>query len=493
MALTTRRKFVQQTAFAAAFSGIPIRAFAGTRRMFEAREQNVAPVDAAAVRKLASKITGHVITPEAPDYESSRLVGNRAFDRHPALIVRCANASDVPLALDFGRSHSLPVAVRGGAHSAAGFGVCDGGVVIDLSGMKRVEVDSDKRVARAEAGSLVRDVDEATLRFGLATTLGACPTVGIAGLTLGGGMGTLMAKYGAACDNLLSAQVVTVDGKQVEASPNSNTDLFWAIRGGGGNFGVAAALEYRLHQVNEVLAGALTYPAVRLSELLQTYAKISAAAPDEMAMISQVLSSEQGARFRILVSYYGQPSAGNDLLRPLRSPIKPQDDTVKVMPYLEAQSAGFPPSLKPSAYFVMNVFLPELSEGAIAAMTTASKNAPLRFRVMMGQLHGAVTRVLSRDMAFSLREPGYEVEISSNWSAPEERATSVQWVNALRGELQPFSHGLYVNALSDTSADLIKTGYGSNYARLVEIKKKYDPTNVLRLNPNIKPDRPSNN
>jgi hypothetical protein len=141
----------------------------------------------------------------------------------------------------------------------------------------------------------------------------------------------------------------------------------------------------------------------------------------------------------------------------------------------------------------MNVFLPELSEGAIAAMTTASKNAPLRFRVMMGQLHGAVTRVLSRDMAFSLREPGYEVEISSNWSAPEERATSVQWVNALRGELQPFSHGLYVNALSDTSADLIKTGYGSNYARLVEIKKKYDPTNVLRLNPNIKPDRPSNN
>jgi FAD/FMN-containing dehydrogenase len=193
--------------------------------------------------------------------------------------------------------------VRGGAHSAAGFGVCDGGVVIDLSGMKRVEVDHDERVARAEASSLVRDVDEATQRFGLATTLGACPTVGIAGLTLGGGMGTLMAKYGAACDNLLSAQVVTVDGKQVEASPNSNADLFWAIRGGGGNFGVATALEYRLHQVNEVLAGALTYPAGQLSGLLQIYAKVSAAAPDEMAMISQVLPSEQGARFRILVSY----------------------------------------------------------------------------------------------------------------------------------------------------------------------------------------------
>jgi hypothetical protein len=227
--------------------------------------------------------------------------------------------------------------------------------------------------------------------------------------------------------------------------------------------------------------------------LLKTYAKVSAAAPDEMAMISQVFPSEQGVRFRVLVSYYGQPSVGNDLLRPLRSLIKPQDDTVKVMPYLEAQSAGFPPSLKPSAYFVMNVLLPELSEGAIAAMTTATNDAPQRFRVMMGQLHGAVTRVRSSDMAFSLRAAGYEVEISSNWGAPEEKASSVQWVNALRSELQPFSQGLYVNALSDTSTDLIKTGYGSNYARLVEIKGKYDPTNVLRLNPNIRPTAPSNN
>jgi FAD/FMN-containing dehydrogenase len=174
-------------------------------------------------------------------------------------------------------------------------------------------------------------------------------------------MGTLMAKYGAACDNLLSAQVVTVDGKQVEASPNSNADLFWAIRGGGGNFGVATALEYRLHQVNEVLAGALTYPAGRLSELLQTYAKVSAAAPDEMAMISQVLPSEQGARFRLLVSYYGQPSAGNDLLRPLRSAIKPQDDTVKVMPYLEAQSAGscVPPPALAQLYWISGTKLGE--------------------------------------------------------------------------------------------------------------------------------------
>src|SRR6202008_3504471 len=190
----------------------------GRNRIFGDREQNATPLDAAAIRKLASQITGHVITPQAPDYEPSRLVGNRPYDRHPALIVRCAGASDVGRALDFGQGQGLPLAVRGGGHSAAGFGVCDGGLVIDLSGMKRVEVDADRRLARAEAGSLVRDVDQAT-------TWGTCPTVGIAGLTLGGGLGFLMSKYSAACDNLLSAHMVTVDGRQLEASPNFNSDL----------------------------------------------------------------------------------------------------------------------------------------------------------------------------------------------------------------------------------------------------------------------------
>lgn len=306
MALTTRRQFVQQTAFAAAFSGIPIRAIARTRRMFEAREQNVAPVDASAVRKLASQIAGHVITPEAADYDPSRLVGNRAYDLHPALIVRCAAALDVGRALDFGQSQKLPLAVRGGGHSAAGFGVCDGGLVIDLSGMNRVEVDADRRVARAEAGSLVRDVDQATQHFDLATTLGTCPTVGIAGLTLGGGLGFLMSKYGAACDNVLSAHMVTVDGRQLEASQNSNLDLFWAIRGGGGNFGVATALEYQLHPVSEILVGALMYSSGRIPELLQAYVKFTGAAPDEMAATAMILPSEQGPRIRMLVGYCGQ-------------------------------------------------------------------------------------------------------------------------------------------------------------------------------------------
>jgi len=487
MALTTRRQFVQQTAFAAAaLYGGPIEALAGTRRMFEAREQNAAPLDAAAIRKLVSQISGHVITPETPDYESARLVFNRAFDRRPALIVRCAGAPDVARALEFAQNQNLPLAVRGGGHNRAGFGVCDGGVVIDLSGMNRVEVDAGKRVARAEAGALVRDLDSATQRFGLATTSGGCPTVGIAGLTLGGGEGLLMSKYGASCDNLILAQLVTVDGRQVEASPNSNPDLFWAIRGGGGNFGVATALAYQLHPVTDVLAGTLTYPPGQIPERLQAFVKFVAAAPDDMNVVCGILPSERGPRFWMLVCYFGQPHEGNDLLRPWRA-LQPQEDKVRVMSYLEAQSGtGF--SRAPVAHFQTDLFLPQLTAAAIATITTATKDAAPNTKAFIVPLYGAISRVGLSDTAYSLRQPGYEVDIVGTWSTPEEKSSAVQWVKALRDNLQPFAHGVYVNQLGETSEELVRAAYGSNYARLVEIKKKYDPKNVLRLNQNIKPD-----
>src|SRR5215471_10770139 len=263
MPFITRRRFIGKTALASAALYVCPKTLDVQAKGVE---QNVAPLDPAAIRKLASEIAGHAITPDGPEYEAARSIFNRAFDRHPAVIVRCAGPSDVARTFEFARTTHLPLAVRAGGHSRLGFGMCDGGVVIDLSGMKQVEVDAGKRVARAEAGALVRDLDEATQRFGLATTSGGCPTVGIAGLTLGGGEGRLMEKYGAACDNLLSAQVVTVDGRQVEASQTSNPDLFWAIRGGGGNFGVATALEYQLHPVTSVLAGTLMYPAGRIPE-----------------------------------------------------------------------------------------------------------------------------------------------------------------------------------------------------------------------------------
>jgi FAD/FMN-containing dehydrogenase len=316
MTLSSRRQFRRRTSLgAAALYGTHYRGLAAATRVFEDCTQNVAGTDAASIRRFASQTAGHVITPEMPDYDSSRLVFNRAFDRHPALIVRCAGASDVALALDFAQSHNLPLAVRGGGHSRLGYGICDGGVVIDLSGMKRVEVDSGKRVARAEAGALVRDLDEATQRFGLATTSGGCPSVGIAGLTLGGGEGRLMEKYGTACDNLLSAEVVTLDGRRVEASQKSNADLFWAIRGGGGNFGVVTALEYQLHSIGQVVSGALTYPTGRIAELLQGFVRFLAGAPDELDAYAQLLLSQQGRILKIDVCYCGDPEMASGAVR----------------------------------------------------------------------------------------------------------------------------------------------------------------------------------
>jgi len=485
MALITRRQFVQQTAFATtALYGCPIELLTRARSSFEKDEQNAAPPDTAAIRKLASKITGHVITPESPDYESVRLIFNRAFDQRPALIVRCASASDVARSLEFSQVQNLPLAVRGGGHNRAGFSVCDAGVVIDLAGMNRIEVDTNKRVARAQAGALVRDLDQATQRFGLATTSGGCPTVGIAGLTLGGGQGQLMSKYGAACDNLISAQLVTVDGRQLEASQNSNPDLFWAIRGGGGNFGVMTALEYGLHPVTDVLAGTLMYPAGRTAEMLQTFEKLVATAPDELNVLCGVLPSGQGARFQLQFFYCGDPRQGNEFLKPLRA-LKPQEDNVRVKPYLEAQAGGF--LRAPVAHFQTNLFLPELSALAIPAIASATEHAPPTNRVFIVPLYGAISRVGITDTAFVLRRPGYEVDITGLWSSPAEKESAVLWVKSLRDNLQPFAQGVYSNQLGETSDALVKASYGTNYARLAEIKKKYDPGNVLRLNQNIKP------
>jgi hypothetical protein len=295
-----------------------------------------------------------------------------------------------------------------------------------------------------------------------------------------------MEKYGAGCDNLLSAQVVTVTGKQVKASPRSNPDLFWAIRGGGGNFGVVTALEYQLHPVDQVVSGALTYPAGRIPELLHAFVRFLAGVPDEMDAFAQLLPSEQGRRLKIDVCYCGDPRMGNDFLRSLRA-LDPQDDSVRLVPYLQAQAAGgF--LATPVAHFQTNLFLRELTGAAIAAITTAVNSAPATCKAIIVPLRGAVSRVSITDTAFALREPGYEIDIAGAWNTPGERVEVVRWVQATRDNLRPFAQGVYVNQLGDTSDQLVRSGYGPNYARLVEIKKKYDPNNVLRLNQNIKPD-----
>jgi len=442
-------------------------------------------IDATAVKKFASGMSGRVITPDAAEYESARVIFNRAFDLRPALIARCANVQDVSYALEFAQRQSLPLAIRGGGHSRAGFSVCDGGMVIDLSGMNRVEVDAGKRIARAEAGAVVRDMDTATQRSGLATTMGGCPTVGIAGLTLGGGEGLLMSKYGAACDNLISEQIVTVDGKQIEASASANPDLFWAIRGGGGNFGIVTSLEYRLYPVSDVFAGTMTYPPGQVAELLQAFQKFVSTAPDEMNVVGEVLPSAQGARFHMMACHCGDPRQGTELLKPLRN-LKPEHDTVHVASYLETQETINPYSL--AAHFQTNLFLPELSPAAITTIEAATRDASSNTRVFIVPLYGAISRIKPSETAFPWRQPGYEIDLMGRWTNPDEKSNAVQWVKALRDKLKPLSRGVYSNQLGETSDELVKAAYASNYARLVEIKRKYDPRNVFRLNQNIKPD-----
>jgi len=481
MGRITRRHFVHRTALAAgALCGLPLANLAAAASVSPDEKLNPA-----AIRKFSSSISGPVITPESPEYESARLVFNRAFDLHPGLIVRCANATDIGRALEFAQGNSLSLAVRGGGHSRAGFGTCEGGIVIDLSGLKGVEVDTVKRVATARAGALAGEMDAATQQHGLATVMGGCSSVGIAGLTLGGGEGLLMSKYGAACDNLISAQVVTVDGKQIEASASSNPDLFWAIRGGGGNFGVVTSLQYRLYPLTDVLSGTMTYAPGRIPELLRAFSKFVSAAPDEMNVVGEVLPSAQGARFHMMICHCGDPSRGRKLLAPLRN-LKPQNEAVRVASYLETQRTINPYSV--AAHFQTNLFLPDLNDAAIAAIETATNDAPPTTRVFIVPLYGAISRVKSSETAFPLREPGYELDLMGRWTDPGEKASAVGWVKALRDKLQPLARGVYANQLGETSEDLVKTAYSLNYARLVEMKKKYDPNNVLRMNQNIKPN-----
>jgi hypothetical protein len=277
---------------------------------------------------------------------------------------------------------------------------------------------------------------------------------------------------------------VTVDGSQIETGRGAHPDLFWAIRGGGGNFAVATALEYRLHPVTDVLAGALVYPTGRIPELLQAFGKFVAAAPDEMNVVGQVLPSTQGARFQMLLCHCGDPRRGDDLLRPLRA-LNPQQDSVRVASYLQTNATVNPAA--PVAHFQTNLFLSDLDAAAIETITTAASNAPPNTRVFIVPFYGAVTRVGFNDTAFTLRSFGYELDIMGRWDDRASKPRAVQWVKALRDALQPVAHGAYVNQLGETNEELVRAAYGPHYARLAAIKKKYDPTNVLRLNQNIEP------
>jgi FAD/FMN-containing dehydrogenase len=446
------------------------------------------------VAAFKATLRGTLLRAGDAGYDEARTLWNAMIDKHPALIVRCAGVADVISAVNFARSHDLLVAVRGGGHNVAGNAVCDGGLMIDLSPMQSVRVDPVQRTARAEGGVTWGEFDHETQAFGLATTGGVIPTTGIAGLTLGGGIGWLMGKHGLSCDNLLSVDIVTADGKLLHASASENADLFWGVRGGGGNFGVVTSFEYQLHPVSQILGGMVIHPLEKAPEVLRFYREFTRTAPDALIAFASLLTSPDGAPVVALIVCYNGPQAeGEKVLQPLRAFGPPLVDQIGPMAYTALQHMlveGFPPGQQ--NYWKSN-FLRDLSDDAIAVIIDGFKRAPApTSAVAIEYIGGAVSRVSDDATAFNHRRSPYNLLIVGIWPKPADNAANIRWVREFWDAAQPFSSGgVYVNYLGQTAdegAERIKEAYGvAKYERLLALKKQYDPTNLFRLNQNINP------
>jgi len=442
-----------------------------------------------ALGRLRSSLRGTLLLPEDDGYDDARAVWNAAIDRRPAAVARCADPTDVVRALEVARTCGLAVAVRGGGHSFAGKSTCDGGLVIDCSPMKAVEVDPARRVARAGAGCTLADLDGTTQALGLATTLGTAPPTGIAGLTLGGGLGWLMGRFGLACDNLLAADVVTADGRLVRASAEERPDLLWGLRGGGGNFGIVTALEYRLHPLTTVLGGAVTYPTTSAREVFRLYRNLTAEAPEELTAYVGIQPLATGPAFGIAACWCGDVAAGERALAPLRRVGPPLEDTIRPIPYLEMQSLLTPPPMRVGSY-ARSSFLGDLDEGAIDALATwVTAPSPSISIFFLEHLHGRVSASGAGESAFSHRGPGYSFAALSIWMDPADSDACATWVRRFFAEMAPFlTSGVYSNYLAEEGEARVRAAYGPAWDRLVGLKRAYDPENVFRLNQNVSPE-----
>jgi len=454
-------------------------------------------ISPSAIEKFESSFRGALLQPGKEGYDEARKIWNGMIDKRPALIARCTGAGDVILCVNFARENNLLVAVRGGGHNVAGNAVCDGGLVIDLSRMKGIRVDPARRSVRAEPGLTWREFDSGTQAFGLATTGGQISTAGIAGLTLGGGWGYLARRYGLSCDNLLSADLVTADGQFISASANENADLFWGLRGGGGNFGVVTSLEYQLHPVGPVFAGIVAYPIQKAKMVLDLFRQVTSAAPDELAADLVLITLPDGTPIvGMNICYNGPIAEGERVVRPLRSAGSPVMDQVGPIPYTAAQQlldSFYPSGLR--SYWKSN-FLKEISDGVIDAMVAhcGRRPTPICHGIIEHQLGGAVRRVSREATAFGQRDAEYSFMSLGVCSEAADAENCVRWARDFWDAMQPFSTGgVYVNYLgreADEGPERIKAAYGAEkYARLVALKNRYDPTNLFRLNQNIKPSQ----
>jgi hypothetical protein len=460
-----------------------------------------ARLDEAAVAELESSFRGEVVRPADPTYEVHRRIWNGSIDRRPALIARCAGVADVMAAVAFGRSQGLAIAVRGGGHSFPGLSVCDDGLMIDLSPMKGIRVDPDGRTARADSGVLLGELDRETQAFGLAAPAGIVTHTGIAGLTLGGGIGWLHRKLGLTIDQLLSVDLVTADGEFVKASEDENSDLFWGVRGGGGNFGIVTSFEYRLHPVGpEVLAGPIYWKVKDAPKVLRFYRDWIVDIPDELMTIvvsrkaapSPMVPPELVGETMVgvAVCYAGPVDEGEKLIRPLKSFGSPVLDLCAPKPFV-AHQASMDSSFTPGWwYYIKSCDVAELNDEVIdiTAEFVTRITSPIT-SIALWQLGGAVARVGENETAFNGRKSGHTFNINGNAYDADGFDEQRQWVRDFWTALEPYHTGFYVNFIGDEGEERVREAYGpAKYDRLKALKKKYDPKNVFQLNQNIKPD-----
>jgi FAD/FMN-containing dehydrogenase len=464
--------------------------------------QQAPPLEETRFDQLAEAFRGELLLAADPGYDDARKIWNGAIDRRPACVARCSGVADVVAAVRFARECDLAVAVRSGGHGVGGQALCDGGLVIDLSAMKGIRVDQVAETARAEAGVLWGELDRETQLFGLATVGGIVTHTGIAGLTLGGGIGWLMRKHGATVDNLVSADLVTADGQLVTASDEEHPELFWGIRGGGGNFGIATSFEYRLHPVGPtVLAGPVFHPLERASEVLHFYRDFVADAPDELTTIFNLrlapplpfLPAEVHGKPIVMVGacYAGAPDDGVEVVRPLKEFGTPIVDLLEPKPYLALQSM-FDPSVPHGwHYYWKSVELPPLTDEAIETLVehASALTSPKSYCIVF-QLGGALSRVGEGETAFSQRDAAHNVNINAVWTEEDTEAERhIAWARDFFDDMQSQARGrVYLNFLGEEGSERVRQAYSAdNYQRLVELKRAYDPTNFFRLNQNIQP------
>jgi FAD/FMN-containing dehydrogenase len=438
------------------------------------------------------RLSGPLVLPGDGDYHSARRVWNGMIDKTPAIIAYCANPADVVESVAFARETGLPIAVRAGGHNIAGKSLCDDGLVIDLSRMRRVAIDPESRTARAEGGALLADLDVASQAHGLATTTGVNSDTGLVGLTLGGGIGRLGRKHGLSCDNMLSAEVVTADGRILNASESNNADLFWALRGGGGNFGVVTEVVYRLHPLGPaVLAGSLIYRWRDARAALRLYAEFAAGAPDEISADASLVTLPGGDRAVSISAFHAGPlSEAERALQPLRSAIPPLEDRIGPIPYVELQRAGDATFPRGDRFFWKAQFLRTIPDAAIDALMDIYPAAPSpRSLFVFQQVGGAIARAPVEQSAYANRDAAVDAFPVSIWTDPAEDEPNVAWASATYEAMRPFgTSGVYVNNLGDEGEDRVRAAYGANYQRLAALKRKFDPGNLFRANQNVRPD-----